>query len=92
MFSTNAIANHLSGLHIPQPLLATAEAENAPVILSGVLLTLIFIYIASKVGSEIAKRLDLPPVLGELVAGVIIGVSALRLVIFPEGGFTASDS
>jgi Kef-type K+ transport system membrane component KefB len=92
MFSTNAIANHLSGLHIPQPLLATAEAENAPVILSGVLLTLIFIYIASKVGSEIAKRLDLPPVLGELVAGVIIGVSALRLVIFPEGGFVASDS
>ncbi|MCA6556513.1 MAG: cation:proton antiporter, partial [Pseudanabaena sp. M114S2SP2A07QC] len=92
MFSTNAIANHLSGLHIPQPLLATAESENAPVILSGVLLTLIFIYIASKVGSEIAKRLDLPPVLGELVAGVIIGVSALRLVIFPEGGFVASDS
>ena len=92
MFSIAAIANHLSGLHIPQPLLATAESENAPVILSGVLLTLIFIYIASKVGSEIAKRLDLPPVLGELVAGVIIGVSALRLVIFPEGGFAASDS
>ncbi|MBD2315333.1 cation:proton antiporter [Phormidium tenue] len=92
MFSIAAIANHLSGLHIPQPLLATAESENAPVILSGVLLTLIFIYIASKVGSEIAKRLDLPPVLGELVAGVIIGVSALRLVIFPEGGFVASDS
>lgn len=77
---------------MPQPLLATAESENAPVILSGVLLTLIVIYIASKVGSEIAKRLDLPPVLGELVAGVIVGVSALRLVIFPEGGFVASDS
>jgi len=92
MFSTNAIANHLSGLQIPYPLLATAEADNAPVILSGVLLTFIVIYIASKVGSEIAKRLDLPPVLGELVAGVIIGVSALRLVIFPEGGFAASDS
>ncbi|TYQ26707.1 cation:proton antiporter [Pseudanabaena sp. UWO311] len=92
MFSTNAIANHLSGLQIPYTLLATAEADNAPVILSGVLLTFIVIYIASKVGSEIAKRLDLPPVLGELVAGVIIGVSALRLVIFPEGGFAASDS
>lgn len=92
MFSSNAIANYLSGFQIPQPLLATAESENAPVILSGVLLTLIVIYIASKVGSEIAKRLDLPPVLGELVAGVIVGVSALRLVIFPEGGFVASDS
>jgi Kef-type K+ transport system membrane component KefB len=92
MFPTNAIANCLSRLQLPQPLLATAESENAPVILSGVLLTLIAIYIASKVGSEIAKRLDLPPVLGELVAGVLIGVSALRLVIFPEGGFVASDS
>ncbi|MEA5479521.1 cation:proton antiporter [Pseudanabaena galeata UHCC 0370] len=92
MFSINAIANHLSGLQIPQPLLATAESENAPIILSGVLLTFVIIYLSSKVGSEIARRLDLPPVLGELVAGVIVGVSALRLVIFPEGGFTASDS
>lgn len=92
MFSITAIANHLSRLPIAQPLIATAKAEDAPVILSGVLLTLIFIYIASKIGSEIAKRLDLPPVLGELVAGVIIGVSALHLVNFPEGGFTASDS
>jgi Kef-type K+ transport system membrane component KefB len=97
MFLNNAIANHLSGLQIsglqiPQPLLATAESENAPIILSGVLLTLIIIYTASKIGSEIAKRLDLPPVLGELVAGVIVGISAFRLVIFPEGGFEASDS
>ena len=92
MFSITAIANHLSGLQISHPLLATAESENAPIILSGVLLTLVIIYLASKVGSEIARRIDLPPVLGELVAGVIVGVSALRLVIFPEGGFTASDS
>ncbi len=92
MFSIAAIGPHLSGLQISHPLLATADSENAPIILSGVLLTLVIIYLASKVGSEIAKRLDLPPVLGELVAGVIVGVSALRLVIFPEGGFTASDS
>ena len=92
MFSITAIANHLSGFQISHPLLATAESENAPIILSGVLLTLVIVYLASKVGSEIARRLDLPPVLGELVAGVIVGVSALRLVIFPEGGFTASDS
>ncbi|MCA6587795.1 MAG: cation:proton antiporter [Pseudanabaena sp. M158S2SP1A06QC] len=91
MFLNHAIAYQLGG-HLPAPLLATAEAENSPIILSGVLLTLVIIYIASKVGSEVAKRLDLPPVLGELVAGVIVGVSALHLVIFPEGGFTGSDS
>ncbi|WP_223805563.1 cation:proton antiporter [Pseudanabaena sp. UWO310] len=89
MLSINAIAQ---GLPRSMTLLATAEAENAPIILSGVLLTLVIIYFASKVGSEIAKRLDLPPVLGELVAGVLVGVSALRLVIFPEGGLTAADS
>jgi Kef-type K+ transport system membrane component KefB len=74
------------------PLLATVAAEYSPIILSGVLLTLVTIFIASKIGSEVAKRLDFPPVLGELVAGVIVGISALHLVIFPEGGLAAADS
>ncbi|NJR31756.1 MAG: cation:proton antiporter [Chamaesiphon sp. CSU_1_12] len=74
------------------PLLATVAAEYSPMILSGVLLTLVTIFIASKIGSEVAKRLDFPPVLGELVAGVIVGISALHLVIFPESGLTAADS
>jgi Kef-type K+ transport system membrane component KefB len=72
--------------------LATVEAEDAPVVLSGVLLTLVVIYLASKLGAEAARRLDFPPVLGELVAGVIVGVSALHLVIFPEGDLAATDS
>ncbi|MCY7332409.1 MAG: cation:proton antiporter [Pseudanabaena sp. CAN_BIN31] len=92
MLTNNAIAYNLSGFLSPYPLLATTKSENAPIILSGVLMSLVIIYLASKIGSEIAKRLDLPPVLGELVAGVIVGVSALRLIIFPEGGFAASDS
>lgn len=77
---------------IPPPLLATAEAEKPPLVLSGVLLSLVVIYLASKLGAEVSKRLDFPPVLGELVAGVIVGVSALHLVIFPESGLQASDS
>jgi Kef-type K+ transport system membrane component KefB len=52
----------------------------------------VVVYLASKLGGELSKRLDLPPVLGELVAGVIVGVSALHLVVFPESGATASDS
>jgi Kef-type K+ transport system membrane component KefB len=71
---------------------ATVEAENAPVVLSGVLLTLVVIYLASKLGAEISRYLDFPPVLGELVAGVVVGISALHLVIFPEGGIQAADS
>ncbi|MEP0767768.1 cation:proton antiporter [Trichocoleus sp. ST-U1] len=74
------------------PLLATVEAENSPIVLAGVLLSLVVIYIASKLGAEAAKRFDFPPVLGELVAGVVVGVSALHLIIFPESGLSASDS
>jgi Kef-type K+ transport system membrane component KefB len=86
-------AIHVEGISAYwQPLLATANPENEPIVLSGVLLTLVFIYLASKIGGEIAQRLDLPPVLGELVGGVIIGISALHLVIFPEGGIAANDS
>ena len=77
---------------IPSLLLATVQAENAPIVLSSVLLSLVVIYLASKVGSELAQRFDFPPVLGELVAGVVVGVSALHLVTFPEGGLTATDS
>ncbi|NEP12666.1 MAG: cation:proton antiporter [Symploca sp. SIO2C1] len=39
-----------------------------------------------------SKRLDLPPVLGELVGGVVVGVSALHLLMFPENGALATDS
>ena len=47
------------------------------------------IYLASKFGAEIAKRFDLPPVLGELLAGVIVGISAMHLIIFPDSGDAA---
>ena len=73
-------------------LLATAEAENAPLVLAGVLLSLIVIYLASKLGGELSRKLDLPPVLGELVGGVVVGASALNLLVFPESGAIASDS
>ncbi len=75
------------------PLLATAaEAEYAPVILAGVLLSLVIIYIASKVGGELSRTFDFPPVLGELIAGVLVGASVLHLLVFPEGGAAAADS
>lgn len=86
------LSQAIAPLVAPMPVLATAVAEDSPIVLSGVLLTLVIIYLASKFGAEVARRLDFPPVLGELVAGVIVGVSALHLVIFPEGGLSAADS
>ncbi|WP_318013985.1 cation:proton antiporter [Oscillatoria salina] len=83
----------LAWQNLTNPLLATAtDPGNSPMILTGVLLSLVVIYVASKLGGELSKALDLPPVLGELVAGVIVGVSALHLLMFPEVGAEASDS
>lgn len=75
------------------PLLAaTPDADTGPIVLAGVLLSLVVIYIASKLGGELSRLVDLPPVLGELVAGVIVGASALHLIVFPESGAVAADS
>jgi len=62
-----------------------SEAELEPLVLASVLLSLIVVYLAAKLGGEICARINLPPVLGELVGGVIVGVSALHLIVFPEG-------
>ncbi|ACA98584.1 sodium/proton antiporter NhaS3, CPA2 family [Picosynechococcus sp. OG1] len=69
-----------------------SEAAEPSMILAAVLLSLVVIYFASKVGGELCSRINLPPVLGELVGGVLVGVSALSLLVFPEGGIEASQS
>ena len=86
-------------MRMPQglPLLGevTGEAEavdKAPLVLAGVLLSLVVVYIASKLGGELSRLLNLPPVLGELVGGVVVGTSALNLLVFPESGATVADS
>ncbi len=77
------------------PLLAAesaSSAETSSLVLVSVLLSLVVIYLASKLGGEICFRLNLPPVLGELVGGVVVGVSVAKLLLFPETGATAEQS
>ncbi|NJL48571.1 MAG: cation:proton antiporter [Leptolyngbyaceae cyanobacterium SM2_5_2] len=69
-----------------------SEAELEPLVLASVLLSLIVVYLAAKIGGELCARVNLPPVLGELIGGVVVGVSALHLVVFPGEGGTATDS
>jgi Kef-type K+ transport system membrane component KefB len=52
----------------------------------------VVIYAMSKIGGELSKRVGLPPVLGELIGGVLVGVSALHFIVFPETGAVAADS
>jgi Kef-type K+ transport system membrane component KefB len=76
------------------PLLATTgetEADSS-LVLAGVLLSLVVIYFASKLCGELCVRINLPPVLGDLIGGVIVGVSAFNLLVFPDGEITADSS
>jgi Kef-type K+ transport system membrane component KefB len=87
--------NLLSSFGTHQLLIAEAipqEAASESLILAGVLLSLVVIYFASKLGGEICARLNLPPVLGELVGGVVVGISALHLLVFPESSADANNS
>ncbi len=97
MFSLSSIAHNYNFPEIaapstPMPLLAVVAAENAPILLAGVLLSLVVIYLASKIGGEISQNLNFPPVLGELVGGVIVGISALHLIVFADSGLPVADS
>ena len=76
------------------PLLATtSETEaNSSLVLAGVLLSLVVVYFASKLFGELCVRINLPPVLGDLIGGVIVGVSAFNLLVFPDGEITADTS
>ncbi|RDI97426.1 cation:proton antiporter [Dyella solisilvae] len=44
---------------------------------SDILLTLFIVFVAAQIGSEIAQRLKLPGVVGEIAAGCVVGPSAL---------------
>jgi len=76
--------NHWSALFLPDWVVAEIVPQTGPIVLAGGLLSLVLIYLASKVVGEICVRINLPPVLGELVGGVIIGVSVLNLLVFSE--------
>ncbi len=77
------------------PVLATgseAFAEEESLVLVSVLLSLVVVYFASKLGGEICYKINLPPVLGELVGGVVVGISVAKLLVFPESDATADQS
>ena len=51
---------------------------------AGILLTLFIIFVAAQIGGEIAQRLRLPAVVGEIAAGCVVGPSALGWVTVPD--------
>ncbi|HEU4387056.1 MAG TPA: cation:proton antiporter [Blastocatellia bacterium] len=62
------------------PLLAaTGDSSHAMLFL-----TLFVMYVAAKLAAELFERLNQPAVIGEILAGVIIGPSVLGLVVPSE--------
>ena len=45
-----------------------------------ILFSLLYIFVAAQIGAEIAQRLKLPSVVGEIAAGIVVGPSLLGLV------------
>jgi Kef-type K+ transport system membrane component KefB len=95
--SWSSTANSLLGHSYPIFLAAIAKATEVAeadrsLVLAGVMLSLVVVYFASKLGGELSNRLGFPPVLGELVGGVLVGVSALHLLVFPDAGVDGSSS
>ncbi|MBW4431975.1 MAG: cation:proton antiporter [Pelatocladus maniniholoensis HA4357-MV3] len=83
----------ISSINFSLPLLAnTGETADSSLVVAAVLLSLVVVYFASKLGGELSNRFGLPPVLGELVGGVVVGVSVLHLLVFPETGADSSGS
>jgi Kef-type K+ transport system membrane component KefB len=81
-------------MYSPAPLLAAevSEAEVGSFVLAAVLISLIVVYVSAKLFGELCARLNLPPVLGELVGGVVVGISVLKLIVFPEAVAEGTDS
>ena len=55
------------------------------------MLTLFLLFVAAKVGEEVARRLGQPAVVGELVGGFLVGPGALALAVPGETAFVLAE-
>ena len=77
---------------LPTTLASTGGAEGeayAKILAVAVTLTTVAIFVVAQILGEIAVRVGLPAVLGELIAGFIIGVSGINLLVLGNGGQVA---
>jgi len=58
--------------------------------ITALLFDLFVVFLVAKVAAELFKRIHQPPVIGELLAGVLIGPYALGLIGAPDAGLVAA--
>ena len=73
------------------PILLTVKPDEST-IFSALLLSAIVVFIAGKLFEELFVKFNLPGVVGQLIGGVILGVSALHVLVFSESADHAVSS
>src|SRR5688572_32905276 len=58
--------------------------------MTALLFDLFVVFLAAKLAAELFERIHQPPVIGELLAGVLIGPYALGLIGTPDDGLLAA--
>ena len=56
-----------------------------------VMLGLVIVFVAAQIGAEIAGRLKMPAVVGEIAAGCVVGSSVLGWVVVTRNGVTVNE-
>ncbi|MEB3883838.1 cation:proton antiporter [Lyngbya sp. CCY1209] len=80
---------------LPNPLLLTetvAEEGYEDAVIASLVATVIVIFVVSRLLEELCVRVGLPAVLGDLLAGIVLGASALGFLIFAEVGGEVNPS
>ncbi|MEO0488026.1 MAG: cation:proton antiporter [Cyanobacteria bacterium J06659_2] len=65
--------------------LAIVGEISESVVFGALLVSATVIFLTSQISEEVCAWLRLPPVLGQLIGGLVLGVSALKILVFAEG-------
>lgn len=74
-----------STINFTYPVLAEIALTNETAIFSALLISTLVILLTSQLLGEMCAWLKLPPVLGQLVGGISLGVSVLKILVLAEG-------
>ena len=74
------------------PVLAETALIDETVIFSALLIAALIIFLTSQLLGELCVWLKLPPVLGQLVGGIVLGVSVLKILVLAEGEVAINPS